>query len=87
MKLIKYSNSLCIGAILFVTGCCTTLDTRKLTPFPPKPLINDYTKNPVISYDAKTETFIVTKEMVNNTVQYKIYTDAIHQWKTQNGIE
>lgn len=83
-----YLNSKIIIFIccLISTGCCTP-DTRRLTSFPPMGKTVEYTRDPVISYDQYTDTYKITKQLMHNVVQYKIYIDQVNNWKTKNGVE
>lgn len=84
MKSIKFLSSILL--VLLINGCCV-LRTSDLSLFPPLPDIKQNETDPVISYDTKTKTYVVSKNMVHNAVQQKIFIDNVLEWKKYNGVK
>lgn len=85
MKLSK--ANLILFSVFLISGCCAPRTDIKLTPFPPKGNIKDYTSEPVILFNKENKTYLITDELMHNTIINKIYIDEIHKWKTENGIK
>lgn len=74
--------------MLCFTGCTVVSNPAPtLTPFPLQPKNVEYTRNPVVSYNKTNETYTITKEMMHNTVNDKLFVTEILKWKTANGVQ
>lgn len=85
----KLTTLLGIASITFVLfGCCGLRQDQIqiLSEFPPAPQLIEYTVDPVISYDEKKQTYVITEEYMNNSLQNDIFVREIKRWKTDNGI-
>jgi hypothetical protein len=56
-----------------------------LSPFPIKPNLTIYTRQPIIS--KQDNNFVVSGEFLENSLMYKKYSDAIDGWKKDNSIK
>ena len=79
----RISLALCL---LFIVGCCGPKSNVPLTAFPPRGTIVEYTKPPVVAYDNKTATYVITKEMMNNAVMNQLFVDEVLRWRRDNSI-
>jgi len=57
----------------------------KLSLFPPKPKIVEYTRKPVIS--KIDENYLISSELLGNSLLMKKYIEMIDRWKVTNSIK
>lgn len=85
----------CLCVLLFLSACSTKTVTPVIvsqveyiqqTPFPIKPKLIDYTRQPIIE-SVDTNNFKVSDEFVENSVLLKKYTDRIDSWKKTNKVK
>jgi hypothetical protein len=55
--------------------------------FPVPPNEVKITKPPMISYDSKSKTYVVTAEFVRRSVEQELYLRRVIDWKHINQIE
>jgi hypothetical protein len=82
----KYLNNILICIIFLAASGCCVLKVSDLTPFPPEPILLESSRPPVMSYDSTNRIYVVTKEMVNNAVQNKLFTEEVLKWRKLNNI-
>jgi hypothetical protein len=58
-----------------------------MTPFPPPPEWVVYTNKPIVSFNKKDKTYVVTQDFMYNMKWQDTYLDAIMGWKKANKIE
>jgi len=80
----KYFVSLFV--ILMISSGCCVLRVSDLTPFPPAPKLKVHESDPVISYDKKTKSYVVTDVMIDHAVKNRLYLEEIEKWRKFNAI-
>jgi len=71
------------ASIILLTGCA---GTKPITPMPPLPPTITHQRGPVIAYDARSKTYTVTAEMVEQATIDRIYVKEVGIWRRENGI-
>jgi len=84
MKLLQ--NSLLLILLLFFTGCCSNRVNNPLTPFPPAPNYKVLVDRPVISFNEKENTYVISLDYLNNAVMNGIFVEEVMIWKRENNI-
>ena len=69
--------------ISLFSGCVSNKDA--LTPFPKTPDFKIYSSSPVVRYKGSNE-WIVSEELIENSLKQHIYIRFISEWKEKNGI-
>lgn len=59
---------------------------KQLTPFPLLPALKEYTRKPVIE-SKDNNNFLVSDELVNNSILMKKSLEKIKNWKDENKIK
>lgn len=72
-----------LGSSVFFSSCCS-LDVTK---FPQEPKLVKYEKDPVLEFDKKNKTYLITNDLLENSLKQHIYIQAIMEWKKENGIK
>ena len=86
MKSLSVKLSLFI-VILFTSGCaCFKQNNVKLTQFPPPPKYAKQSEKLVLSYDKKTDTYVITDKALENFLLDKVFLDEILMWRRENNI-
>lgn len=83
----KLTTLLIINSLFLLQGCVTVRFTDPPTKFPPKPELLEYSKDPVVSYNKHSDTFVITSEYMHNSLQNDIFLKAILEWKLKNNIK
>ncbi len=58
---------------------------KKLSVFPPKPKIVEYTRQPIISKTGND--YLISDELLQNSILFKKYSDMIDEWKALNSVK
>lgn len=74
------------SSLLLTSGCITINLERSPSKFPPTPKLLDYTKDPVLAYSEANDTYIITSEYMQNSLQNDIFLKQILEWKERNDI-
>lgn len=74
-----------IHMLLFLScSSCIQYVEKPIKPFPKKPAMQSFSRNPIISAEGKN--FWVTDEFVTRATQEHEYLKAILSWREENGI-
>lgn len=82
----KLTTLFVIVNAFLITGCISISFRQPPSRFPPAPKTIEYTKDPVLSFNEKNETYIITSEYMLNSLQNDIYLKNIKEWKEKNDI-
>lgn len=85
MKLLLRSSILLV-VLLAVSACCIPRVDQRLTPFPPAPSLKELDRPPVVSFDNRDNTYVITQEYLNNAVLTGLFVDEVLLWKRENNI-
>lgn len=82
----SFAGKILLALVLLLPSGCCILRVSELTPFPPEPKYKEHTRDPVISYDKNSKTFVVTDILIDTAAKDKLYLEAIHTWRRSNGV-
>lgn len=71
------------------TSCICLIKVKDFDSFPPIPKYKEYSdlEKPVLSFDADSQTYVVSSKMVENALYNNKYIEEITKWKKRNGVE
>ncbi len=86
LKIIKISG--CLFSLIILSSCCCLREKAEWPHgFPVRAKVIKYDRDPVLSFNKTNRTYTVTSEFLENSVNNKIFIDAVLIWKNENGIK